>query len=74
MSQLAIDVGERTSADVPRFGLRLHSVSSAIGSQQKFGAKIEEIGDFLQIAVRLLAKLHKINYFPLKNRQYDQFS
>ena len=38
-----------TSADVPRFGLRLHSVSSAIGSQQKFGAKFEEIGDFWQI-------------------------
>ena len=35
-----------TSADVPRFGLRLHSVSKTIRSQQKFGAKFEEIGDF----------------------------
>ena len=34
------------SADVPRFGLRIHSVSSAICSYKNIGVKFDEIVNF----------------------------
>ena len=64
-----IDVREGTSgtsADVPRFGLRIHSVLSAIGSV-KFGVKFDEIAIFCRFTGRFQAKMRKIDYFPYKD-------
>ena len=49
-----IDVWGGTSADVPRFGLRKDSVSSAIATEHKFSEKSEENGDFFFFAYLLL--------------------
>ena len=67
---ITIDVREGTSgtsADVPRFGLRIHSVSSAIGSYKKIGVKFDEIAIFCRFTGRFQAKMRKIDYFPYKD-------
>ena len=46
---ISIDVREGTSADVSVFGLRVHLVTRAIESYQKFGVRWNEIEVFLQI-------------------------
>ena len=54
-----IDVGERTSgmsADVPRFGLEIYSVSNAILDKYIFKNKFFEIEDLTLFTDRILAK------------------
>ena len=51
-----IDVGEGTSADVPRFGLEIYSVSNAILDEYIFKNKFCEIEDLTLFTDRILAK------------------
>ena len=50
-----LDIGKGTSADVPRFGLEMHSVSSALIDEQKFWKKFDEFEDFLLFSDKFLA-------------------
>ena len=59
---ISIEAGERTcgmSADVPRYGLEIHSVSSAMVDELIFHNKLSEIEDLLLFSVRFFANQEK---------------
>ena len=79
-SSVCVDVWERTSgtsADVPRFGLRIHSVSSAICSYKNIGVKFDEIVNFfadLLVDFRLKCTKLTISYSRISEKLNFQAS